>query len=404
MSEVRCNPIEIANRPDQHRTFGLTGMRAWMECPGRKPERVAIEAGSHFVAFDARETCIELADGAWYVVFNIVTHLFPDGLLNVKLAVTLDDGSQVTFPERFLAVDNGGTLAREVAEDLRAHGTPPILPRHVDSSHFPYGTGQAKAWFDFADTPQTPLSFDPSPDMETAHRHLEHWGFCVLPELLPADLVEQFKADVRAAIASGELHYVEGTSQRIHDAHRLESGRKIWLYPPVMRFLTDHFRDKPCACQTLTYINGSEQNAHQDTIHLTPYPAGLMSGVWVALEDVQPDSGELFVYPGSHRTPRLRAAQLGLDKVVNDDYSAYAKFDAEIARMMEEGGYERHVYRAKAGQILVWHENLVHGGSVRINKEQTRFSVVSHYFAKGAVAYYDSRGEAASLEDLPNIA
>jgi hypothetical protein len=51
----------------------------------------------------------------------------------------------------------------------------------------------------------------------------------------------------------------------------------------------------------------------------------------------------------------------------------------------------------------VWHENLVHGGSVRINKEQTRFSVVSHYFAKGAVAYYDSRGEAASLEDLPNI-
>lgn len=403
MSEIRYNPIDIANRPDQHRSFGLTCMRAWIECPGRKPDHILIAAGDHQVTFDARETCIELADGAWYVVFNIVTHLFPDGMLNVKLTVVLDDGSQVSFPERFFAIDNRGELAREVAADLRAHGTPRVIPRHVDSSHFPYKTGSSKAWFDLAETPITPLSFDPSPDMETAHRHLEHWGFCVLPELLPPELVERFKSDVLAAIAAGELQYVEGTSQRIHNAHLLESGRQIWLYPSVMRFLTDHFRDKPCACQTLTYINGSEQNAHQDTIHLTPYPAGFMAGVWVALEDVQPDSGELFVYPGSHRTPRLRAGELGLAKV-DEDYSAYAKFDAEIARLMEHGGFERHAYRAKAGQILVWHENLVHGGSLRINKEQTRFSVVSHYFAKGSVAFYDSRGEAAALEDLPNIA
>jgi ectoine hydroxylase-related dioxygenase (phytanoyl-CoA dioxygenase family) len=51
----------------------------------------------------------------------------------------------------------------------------------------------------------------------------------------------------------------------------------------------------------LTYVFGSQQEAHQDTIHLTPFPAGYMCGTWIALQDVVPDSGELIVYPGNHR-------------------------------------------------------------------------------------------------------
>lgn len=403
MSKINTAPIEIANRADQNRSFGLTAMRGWMECPGLVPARVVVKAGDHIAHFDAGETCVKLATDTYFVIFNLMTHLFPDGLLIVNLSVEFTNGEQCSFPERFVAVNNSSALAQAVTEDLKAHGTPPIIARHVDSSHFPYEASKAKAWFEIEETSAVPLDFEPSPDMETAHRHLEHWGFCILPERLPDELIHEFKGAVSEAIRSGELAYQEGTSQRIHNAHRLAAGRKIWLYPPVMQFLKAHFRDQPCACQTLTYINGSEQNAHQDTIHLTPYPAGFMAGVWVALEDVQPNSGELFVYPGSHKTPRLRAGQLGLEKV-DEDYSSYKKFDDEIHRMMVEGGYERRTYMAKAGQILVWHENLVHGGSVRLDKDKTRFSVVSHYFAKGSIAYYDSRGEAASLEELPNVA
>ena len=103
----------------------------------------------------------------------------------------------------------------------------------------------------------------------------------------------------------------------------------------VLEFLENYFKDTPCACQTLTYVNGSEQNAHQDSIHLTPYPNGFMCGVWVALEDVQENSGELFVYPGSHRCGSLRAGPLGLHKVVNDDYSHYAVFDQAIRDLVD---------------------------------------------------------------------
>ena len=151
-------------------------------------------------------------------------------------------------------------------------------------------------------------------------------------------------------IDTGELVYRRGSSDRIHQAHRLPEGREIWLFPPVLDFLRRWFRDEPCACQTLTYPNGSEQQPHQDTIHLTPYPSGYMCGVWIALEDVQPDLGELVVYPGSHIFPRLRAGELGLAKV-DTDYSSYVVFEFAIKALLRDHNAEPFVYRPKAGEI-----------------------------------------------------
>jgi len=266
---------------------------------------------------------------------------------------------------------------------------------------FPYGVGRATAWFN-EESRHAPaeLSFLPARDNEAARRHLARWGFCVLNARLPLDLLADFNREIDDALESGKLQYNRGSSDRVYGAHKLPHGRQVWLFAPVVRFLRDWFRDEPCACQSLLYINGSEQNAHQDTIHLTPYPAGYMCGVWIALEDVQNDSGELFVYPGSQRTPRLTAKGLNLAKITTADYSTYAAFDRRIGELVEEGGYQSLAYRPKAGEILVWHENLVHGGSRRLNPSITRRSIVGHYFARGGVAYYDSRGEAATLEPI----
>jgi hypothetical protein len=280
---------------------------------------------------------------------------------------------------------------------LEAFGTPAIFGPPVDSRLFPYEQGDAHAWFDQARPPDVPLSFEPARTEALAHQHLLRWGVCVLPDRLPGRLIERFWAEVEAAIGCGKLAYTPGSSDRIHGAHRLPGGRKIWLFPPVLDFLRRHFRDEPAACQTLTYPNGSEQTPHQDTIHLTSYPSGFMCGAWIALEDVAPDSGELVVYPGSHRLPRLRAADLGLAKV-DTDYSTYVTFDRAIQALIHQHECTPALYRPKAGEILIWHENLIHGGSPRKNRELSRKSIVSHYFARGSIAYYDSRGEAGYLE------
>jgi hypothetical protein len=41
---------------------------------------------------------------------------------------------------------------------------------------------------------------------------------------------------------------------------------------------------------------------------------------------------------------------------------------------------------------LIWQENLIHGGSRRQTKDQTRMSMVIHAFAEPALVYYDSTG------------
>lgn len=399
---LSATSLRMRNRSKASDGFGLISINGWILGAGDDELTLDVKFGGHHRRFSGKEAFGPLSsDGTRLVEFHLVTHLVPDETHEVEAVVTTGNGTQIEFTRFPLDIDNSTNLANQVAKDLKEFGTPVIIGRIIDSTMFPYGNGTAKAWFDADFDDDIPMSLEPAADAETAQRHLLRWGFCVLHEKLPEQLVEDFKTQLSSAIERGDLNYRAGSSDRIHGAHqKMPSARAVWLYPPVLQFLEDYFKDTPCACQTLTYVNGSEQAAHQDSIHLTPYPNGFMCGVWVALEDVQENSGELFVYPGSHRAGSLRATPLGIPKVENEDYSQYAIFDRAIQDLIQVNGYERLVYRPKAGQILVWHENLIHGGSPRIEHSRTRVSVVSHYFAKGAIGYYDSRGEAAALETL----
>lgn len=397
---VKADPWRIFNRPEASDMFGLCALRSNIYAERDIEDAVLdVEISGQRKRLPASEISQPVGERIWRILFHINSHLLENGLQTLALHLIWPDGTRTPLGETTFNVRNTNELARGVRRDLQASNAPSVFGQVVDSALFPYASGTTRAWFDQPPIEDVPLSFEPALDADAARRHLSRWGFALLPETVPQELVQAFNREADEAIAQGTLSYRVGSSDRILNAHHLPGGRKIWLYPPVLSFLKDWFRDDPCACQTLLYINGSEQNPHQDTIHLTPYPAGYMCGVWVALEDVRKDSGELVVYPGSHRAPRLYASELGLEKV-SDDYSSYAKFDAEISRSIEREGFERRTYMPLAGQILVWHENLIHGGGRRVDPNLTRRSIVSHYFPRGGIAYYDSRGEAATLEAL----
>jgi len=223
----------------------------------------------------------------------------------------------------------------------------------------------------------------------------------VLAGGIERDLIDAANVDIDHAIGRKWQGYEWGSSQRIEHLHmHYESIRSIWLHPRVLRTLALLFQAQPMPCQTLTFVFGSQQDAHQDTVHLTPFPAGYMCGVWVALEDVQPDSGELVVFPGSHRLERVRMVEVGCPKVENDWTHFGGTVAARWRQMIADGGFEPLTYRPKAGDVLIWHENLMHRGSVRIDKSLSRRSVVSHAFAEGSIAYYDSTGKPGHMEPL----
>jgi hypothetical protein len=327
-------------------------------------------------------------------------HLLPNGPVRFRLELTDDQGAVLAAQALTLHVRNEGELAEQVAASLRATGVPLVVDGGCDSSTYDYGDPSLTAWFDRepaeieAHLAGLAASGAADEDQVEALRHFAENGFLLMPDAIAPDLVKRINADVDDAVEKKVEGYEWGSSQRIHNLHlRYPAIRELWLHPKIMRMLELIFGVPGRPCQSLTYVFGSQQEHHQDTIHLTPFPAGRMCGVWTALEDVQPDSGELMVFPKSHRLARVYMSSLGLSKVRNDDWTPFQSNVVQHWTDMINGkGLAPVAYRPKAGAVLIWHENLMHAGSPRKDLTKSRRSIVGHYFAEGSVVYYDSSG------------
>jgi hypothetical protein len=327
--------------------------------------------------------------------------------LNVEL---LDDGRIVKSRKVPFRVDNIGPLAEGVRRSLSVH---PNARRtwadSIDSTHFPYQGSDLIPWFD---RPDADRHVDRLVGKHVLGQefgvHLQHFlekGYFVLEDFVAPQTCDQIVADLDSCLAKGIFQY-RFKGQRVEHLYKHSKATYgLWTDPRILRILSAIFDDVALPCQTLNFIHGSEQDVHQDTIHLTPYPAGYMCGVWVALEDIHPDAGPLQVYPGSHRLPRLYTAVTGMRKVRDDDWSQFPElFTPRLKQMLAEAGIEPFYYTPRRGTVLIWHENLAHGGSPRNNHDLTRQSIVSHYFARGGLAFYDSQGLPAILELKPGQA
>jgi ectoine hydroxylase-related dioxygenase (phytanoyl-CoA dioxygenase family) len=125
---------------------------------------------------------------------------------------------------------------------------------------------------------------------------------------------------------------------------------------------------------------------------MTTYPLGYLTAAWIAFEDIHPDSGPLVFYPGTHRLPYVfsKDVKISEEDFKSDGYAPYhAKYEPYIRKLVEERGIMPHYFQAKKGDVLIWHANLVHGGSPRAELSYTRKAVVCHFFVKGAFVYHD---------------
>ena len=142
--------------------------------------------------------------------------------------------------------------------------------------------------------------------------------------------------------------------------------------------------------QSINFKVGSQQAAHSDSVHMTTFPKGFLIAAWIALEDINEDNGPLFYYPGSHQLPY----------VMNHNYdhggnkwligkNANAAYEKRIEKLIEDKGLVKERFYAKKGDVLIWHANLLHGGEAIKDENQSRKSMVLHYFAKDVICYHE---------------
>jgi ectoine hydroxylase-related dioxygenase (phytanoyl-CoA dioxygenase family) len=223
-----------------------------------------------------------------------------------------------------------------------------------------------------------------------------------IQDLIDDDSIDLVNGEIDNAVNAGYQGYEKLSSQRLEGLHECYPNiRRLWLDVRHRRLVNLIFGVNTRSSQSLTFVYGLQQSAHSDLVYLTTYTARYMCGMWVALQTFEEGSGELVVYPGSHRDQRIYFKDTGVERVKGGsnkfDKVIYSKW-AQIASK-----YKPLVYRPKKGSKLIWHENLLHGGSIRANNNLEGRSMVKHYFAVGVCVYYDHSGLVGHVAPLEMV-
>lgn len=225
-------------------------------------------------------------------------------------------------------------------------------------------------------------------------------GYMILRGFYTPEEVAQLNQEVDDLLHSGKQDF-NFTQRKVMNAYQNSSliNRAFFRNPTLLELLEFIMGKKIVPFQTINFIEGSEQRAHSDSIHMTTHPEGYLIAAWTALEPTSLDNGALFYYPKSHRLPYITC----LDYPAGNTrwrlgHNSYKKYEDKIDELIDEHRLEPSYFFAQPGDVLVWHANLLHGGSPIKVPGSTRRSLVAHYFCEGVICYHELSQRPAMLD------
>lgn len=225
-------------------------------------------------------------------------------------------------------------------------------------------------------------------------------GFAILQGYLSAGKVDAVNREVERMMADRTIKYTN-RNKLMFAIHHSDVLWKVGNDPQLVDLLSVLLDGKAILFQSINFLTGSEQATHSDSIHMTTYPLGGLLGVWIALEDVNEDNGPLHYYPGSHKLPYYLNADYdneGNAFMIGD--KSYTAYEDMMQRKIREQGLKKEIFKAKKGDVLIWHANLFHGGEPHRDKNTTRKSMVLHYFKEHSVCYHEITQRPALIKDF----
>jgi ectoine hydroxylase len=277
----------------------------------------------------------------------------------------------------------------------KARGVQKSILAPIGSKDFKSSDNNEIPWLD---QPDALLQLEKSKDFhllsieeQTAVKHFVEEGYLILDSFFSEKQVDELNEEVDGLLQSGKagFNYTGRKIMGLTDVsslanetffrnHRLLNLMQFILGRPLIPF------------HSINFVEGSEQKPHSDSIHMTTEPKGYLIAAWIALEDCHSGNGPLVFYPKSHR----------LNYVTTEDYDSgntfltigeesNKRYETKIAEILEAKTFEKRYFHAKKGSVLIWHANLIHGGSPIKQAGTTRKSMVCHYFGEGVICYHE---------------
>ena len=253
-------------------------------------------------------------------------------------------------------------------------------------------------------------------------RFFEQYGFVILPGAVDRSVVAEICRFSKAVLDSGDprvlvealnpgVTFPRASRQQLEPRLRERVVKMLDLYyfsdafhealfaPAIARFLKTLFEEPAYLFQSLSFTRGSEQPIHQDSAYVVTDQPMRMVASWIALEDIEEGSGELHYYPGSHRLPEF---DFGGGKkhydVTTDGTDIHHSFLRYLHEESRRRGFTLEKFRPKAGDCLIWHADLAHGGSPIERQGSTRNSLVAHYCPYSARPNYFTFKDGVRIE------
>ena len=153
------------------------------------------------------------------------------------------------------------------------------------------------------------------------------------------------------------------------------------------------FGYKSSVYTSLTFQYGTEQPLPRDTPVFRTEPEEFYFGVWFALEDATEENGCLMALEGAHKHPWVDPIEFAKNNLESwDDLHPHGTplwntYQDKVVEIAKRNGHREVLIPAKAGDVVIWHPQLPHGGSKIKKPDKTRMSCVFHVVPEGVPVY-----------------
>ncbi len=228
-------------------------------------------------------------------------------------------------------------------------------------------------------------------------------GYTVIPAAVPLDTCRAMIATFRAYEQENDTLFAPSRNAQGHYPRIVNLHNAIpdlaFLFTRNARLLAtlDTLFGAPVSLYTsLFYEVGSQQPLHRDTPVFATRPEYLYFGVTVYLEETDDENGCLEVLEGGHNMPELDREAMAirrygsLEAVPNLDNDIWVEYQNAVVAGGSQQGLTRRKLHVKAGDTLIWHPQLPHGGTPIRDHARTRFSLVMHVTPEGVPVYHQN--------------
>ncbi len=234
---------------------------------------------------------------------------------------------------------------------------------------------------------KTRIERTPMAELSDLQRQWREDGVVVLPNFLPAEMRQAYCEERERMLPRSRIKRDNFWGGWHYPYPYMVSPalKQLALYRPLTEVLREVIGDELGVHLALTGWVSTERNFHQDTYLNPPDLWSHYVAVWMAMDDIHPDSGPFQFVRGSHNWDVLRRdkllAYLTPEEPAQPGWPSFTQewvskaCEAEIAKR----GATVEEFIPKGGDVLVWHSNLIHRGSQPRNPKLLRKSLICHY-------------------------